>query len=59
MFELVKQEDQIVTTFGFVQNVLAGKQEPPPPSKGRSKAEVKGPVEDGDFDFLAPVKGFD
>ncbi|KAK5189197.1 hypothetical protein LTR92_010829 [Exophiala xenobiotica] len=59
MFELVKQEDQIVTTFGFVQNVLAGKQEPPPPSKGRSKAEVKGPIEDGDFDFLAPVKGFD
>ncbi|KIW54156.1 hypothetical protein, variant 1 [Exophiala xenobiotica] len=59
MFELVKQENQIVTTFGFVQNVLAGKQEPPPPSRGKLDGEVERLTEGGDFDFLAPVKGFD
>lgn len=52
MFELVGPEDQILTAFGFVQNILVG------------KAERLGVTEDEDrpddrLDFLAPVLGFD
>jgi hypothetical protein len=58
MFELVRPEDQIVSAFGFVQNILAGKAEPRVPGEG--EAETNGTtLEDGDLDYLAPVKGFD
>lgn len=78
MFQLVKPEDQIVSAFGFVQNILAGKQEPEPPRRsegetsghregeasGHQEGEASdhqegGSVEDGDLDYLAPVRGFD
>jgi hypothetical protein len=61
MLQLVKPEDQIVSTFGMVQNILAGKPEPKPPSRGEGEAydHQDGGVEDGDVDYLAPVKGFE
>ncbi|KAI1622227.1 hypothetical protein EDD37DRAFT_511451 [Exophiala viscosa] len=58
MFELVKPEDQIVSAFGFVQNILAGKKEPDPPSRRADDRRDNQRIEDGDFDFLAPVKDF-
>lgn len=58
MFELVKPEDQIVSAFGFVQNILAGKREPDPPSRRAYGWKDNHSVQDGDFDFLAPVQGF-
>ncbi|KIV86506.1 hypothetical protein PV11_02116 [Exophiala sideris] len=59
MFELVKAEDQIVSALGFVQNILAGKKEPDPPSRRAEDRRDNQRIEDGDFDFLAPVKGFE
>ncbi|EXJ92269.1 hypothetical protein A1O3_00819 [Capronia epimyces CBS 606.96] len=63
MFELVGPEDQIVSAFGFVQNVLAGKWYQTRTASGRGgEGEPVGSQEDdegGDLDFLAPVKGFD
>ncbi|KIW12878.1 hypothetical protein PV08_08065 [Exophiala spinifera] len=74
MFEVVRPGDQLVTAFGFVQNVLAGKQEPPPGlgriSGSEADSQFESPSESGshggvnedrssDLDFLAPVKAFD
>lgn len=74
MFEVVRPGDQLVTAFGFVQNVLAGKQEPPPglgrighsESDSESVSETASGFDGGvnesqssDFDFFSPVKGFD
>lgn len=73
MYEVVRPGDQLATAFGFVQNVLAGKKEPPPgldtiggfdsDTESGSISGSEGAVNQGqsnsDFDFLAPVKGFD
>ncbi|EHY54136.1 hypothetical protein HRR83_004789 [Exophiala dermatitidis] len=52
MFQLVNPEDEIVSAFGFVQNVLAGKGEK---NRGGSGGDEGG----AELDFLAPVIDFD
>lgn len=61
LFELVRPRDQIVSAFGFIQNVLAGKGDRQRPGDGR---EGESSSLEGDeyalaeLDYLAPVKCF-
>lgn len=60
MFELVRPEDQIVSAFGFVQNILAGKgtRRRDDGGHGVSHGGSESGLGDEAVDYLAPIWGF-